>query len=72
MSADQTCDLMSIELADLRAAGDQLQSAMSRVGEWINGPDDQWEFMPYEVQMAVHEGLSAVEKWTEARKHSRV
>jgi hypothetical protein len=56
------------EIRQLRAAGDQMQSAMSRVAEWLKTHDT---VMPYEVRMAVLEGESAVNDWTEARRLSR-
>jgi hypothetical protein len=42
--------------------GDKLQSAASRLAEWVRGQD-----APYEVAMAAIEARSAVEQWTVAR-----
>jgi hypothetical protein len=42
--------------------GDKLQSAASRLAEWVRGQD-----APYEVAMAAIEARSAVEQWTGAR-----
>lgn len=49
---------------DLIAVGDQLQSAGSRVAEWIK--QHQLD-VPYEVDMAALELASAVKWWTELR-----
>lgn len=45
-------------------AGDQLQSAMSRLGEATEDVE-----LRYEARMARLEGLSAVDAWTKARRH---
>lgn len=46
--------------------GDQLQSAASRLAEWVRAQED----VPYEVLMAALEAGSAVRRWTEARRKS--
>lgn len=68
------CELsqMREELADLRAIGDTMQSAFSRVAQSVHeiiGNDVG--LMGYESYMALLEGESAIEKWTEARKKSK-
>lgn len=50
---------------DLTAAGDTLQSAASRMAEWIN---KQGTEVPYEVLMATFEARTAIDKWTDARR----
>jgi hypothetical protein len=49
---------------DLSAVGDRMQSAASRLAEWVL---EQYE-KPYEVMMAAIETRAEVEKWTEIRK----
>lgn len=52
----------------LRVAGDAMQSAASRMAEYINSrrsPSD-----PYEVVMAALEADGATQAWTEARRDS--
>lgn len=58
------------ELADLRAIGDTMQSTLSRV---IAGLDKEElaHRLGYEGMMAILEGKSAIENWTETRKKSR-
>lgn len=60
------------ELVALRQAGDQMQSALSRLAEYVQ---ECWtcgdEPVPYEVRMAALEGQSAVAEWTESRRQSR-
>ena len=46
--------------------GDTLQSAASRMAEWIRALDPNT--VPYEVSMAALEARSAVDEWTEARR----
>lgn len=54
------------ELADLRAVGDQLQSAASRLAEYVSSLD--YDEVPYEVSMAVSEARRAVADWTALRR----
>lgn len=61
---------MPSDPSDLRATGDAMQSALSRVLEhfdkvlaWVD-PDS----VPYEVRMAVVEGRDAVDAWTALRR----
>lgn len=60
------------ELVRLRQVGDQMQSAGSRVAEWmaeqIENPDV--DVLPYEVRMAYLELTAAIHHWTEIRKES--
>lgn len=55
------------ERDDLRAAGDQMQSNLSRILEWARQPWDTQEKMPYEVAMACVEAQSDIDLWTEIR-----
>ena len=56
------------ELAELRYIGDGLQSAASRMAEWIAAfTDTRIMAMPYEVRMAALEARDYVEQWTDAR-----
>lgn len=54
------------------AAGDLMQSSLSRLIEWVSLVDDPTAkspiILPYEVRMAILEGQSAIEAWTEARR----
>lgn len=50
---------------DLTAAGDLMQSAASRVTEWLFESET---VMPYEVVMATMELQGAIKDWTEARR----
>lgn len=50
------------ELERLIRPGDTLQSAASRLAEWVRENDP-----PYEVRMAAIEAQRAVEEWTDAR-----
>lgn len=45
------------------APGDKLQSAASRLAEWVSAQGD----VPYEVRMAAIEARGAVRQWTLAR-----
>lgn len=55
------------QLSDLRAAGDLMQSSLSRIIEYVTV-----QTLPYEVRMAVHEGASAIEDWTNVRRADAV
>jgi hypothetical protein len=60
------------ELLELRAIGDLMQSASSRVLDWITSVESiEHDSIPYEVRGALHEIRSTVAKWTEIRKTSR-
>lgn len=48
--------------------GDQLQSAASRMAEYLLNLDTK---IPYEVLMAAHEANSAVDEWTKVRRQFR-
>jgi hypothetical protein len=63
-----------MELANLRQAGDAMQSSLSRVLAWIAAefPEHRIDSLGYETFMATLEGHSAIATWTEARKASRV
>lgn len=50
----------------LLQSGDQLQSAASRMAEFLRGQEIN---MPYEVSMATLEAERAVGNWTKARKN---
>jgi hypothetical protein len=71
MTVDECIALAEADtFSALIAAGDEMQSALSRIVEWAAHP------LPgarkqYEVAMAVLEGESAVQAWTEARKQVR-
>lgn len=56
------------EVGDLRAYGDEMQSALSRLAEYVLG---SCKDVPYETRMAALEGRSAVGRWTETRRRSR-
>jgi hypothetical protein len=60
------------ELDLLRQHGDLMQSSLSRLVEWMwaEFPDHRWDALPYEVGMAMLEGESAVEAWTDARRRA--
>lgn len=63
--------------SDLRATGDAMQSALSRLAEYIYGETNvegraRTDKPPYEVQMAALEGKSAVDQWTELRRRDAV
>ena len=49
-------------------AGDQMQSALSRIIEFVDGHMRAGHDVPYEVRMAVLEGEDAINEWTEARR----
>lgn len=51
------------ETAELRYIGDGLQSAASRLADYVERGDKA----PYEVAMACHEARDFVEQWTAAR-----
>jgi hypothetical protein len=79
MAYDQTtADLlrerkgMEQEIADLRAAGDQLQSSLSRVLAWIEDNADRIPALGYETHMSMLEGRSAIDLWTEIRRKATV
>jgi hypothetical protein len=57
---------LEAELADLRAVGDEIQSAASRMATHLL--IDPEASPPYEVEMAAREARSAVDRWTELRK----
>lgn len=53
---------------DLTTAGDTLQSSASRLAAWVERMEhDHPLLVPYEVSMARHEALGAVDDWTAAR-----
>lgn len=52
-----------VVLSDLTRPGDAMQSALSRLSEWVKKNN-----APYEVFMACVEGDSAVNDWTETRR----
>jgi hypothetical protein len=52
----------------LTQIGDELQSAASRLAEWVG---QNFGDVPYEVGMASLEARSAVEEWTELRSSAR-
>lgn len=60
---------MEDERDNLRATGDLMQSSLSRVLEFVHQefPSHRWDALPYEVGMAVLEGESSVNLWTEIR-----
>lgn len=59
------------EFIELRAIGDQMQSALSRILSMLDAATDSpYPPLDYETQMAVIEGHSCIERWTEVRKHS--
>lgn len=55
-----------LEVANLRATGDRMQSEASRLAEFVLALDQA----PYEVHMAAIEAANAVEDWTEIRRES--
>lgn len=55
------------ETAELRHIGDALQSAASRMAEWIRNLPDGSVRIPYEVHMAAIEAEDYVDQWTAAR-----
>lgn len=57
------------EQDDLRSIGDRLQSAASRMAEWIVD-DSAQKNPPYEVVVAALEAEKAVAEWTDARAHT--
>lgn len=59
---DQRCEDVAGAPGRLIAAGDQLQSAASRLAEWVIECG-----APYEVYMAALEAQTAISAWTEAR-----
>lgn len=59
--------MLTHELALLRQHGDAMQSALSRLCEYLDGTEEQ---MPYEVSMARLEGHAAVDNWTDVRRES--
>lgn len=56
------------EIEMLRRVGDQMQSSLSRITEWVSQPWDKQEKVPYEVAMACVEGRSSVDQWTVVRR----
>lgn len=52
---------------DLSAVGDRMQSAASRLAEWVRDRPYGVQ-VPYEVEMAAIEARGEVEKWSEIRK----
>lgn len=52
--------------AALTQAGDTMQSAASRLAQWVRAQG--CESVPYEVWMAALEAESSVDHWTEARR----
>ncbi len=61
---------MAIDIrTDHIAAGDTMQSSLSRLLEWARPHlEAERSSMPYEVRMAFFEGERAVEEWTVARR----
>lgn len=58
--------------SDLRATGDAMQSALSRIATFLRQdearhPLDRLD-IPYEVRMACIEGLDACDEWTALRR----
>lgn len=51
---------------ELLVAGDYMQSSLSRLAEYVGKLD--YAKLPYRVAMALQEGHTAVEQWTEARR----
>lgn len=60
---------VSQETAELRYIGDGMQSAASRMAEWIRnvGSKVHGRELPYEVYMAALEAEDYVAQWTDAR-----
>lgn len=58
------------ELADLRAIGDTMQSALSRIITRLEG-QDPFKLLGYEGYQALLEGGRSIEEWTEARSKSK-
>lgn len=55
--------------SDLRATGDLMQSALSRLAEFVGQLDRlQVTSTPYEVRMALAEAHDAIEAWTALRR----
>lgn len=52
---------------ELLVAGDYMQSSLSRLCEYLHA---RYSELPYEVGMAVLEGRTGVDQWTEARRKS--
>ncbi len=67
-------DKLREEVVALRAAGDALQSAYSRLAEWAEWVKDRDDGIdrpvPYEVLMDACGSERLVEAWTEARRAS--
>ena len=61
----------SQELTRLRQIGDQMQSSLSRLHEYIDQNVD-YNDLPYEVAGATHEVQSAIQKWTDVRSKSKL
>lgn len=59
----------AIELSELRAVGDMMQSEASRIIEWISHKD-MGDQIPYEVRMAIIGVQNSIERWTEIRRKS--
>jgi hypothetical protein len=55
---------------DLTAIGDRMQSALSRIVEWVETPAPAPALPPYEVLNALNEGRRAVDDWTAARRET--
>jgi hypothetical protein len=51
---------------DLRAVGDQMQSAASRLAEFVSSL--KYATVPYEVACAVYEAERSVQEWTALRR----
>jgi len=64
---DQRCADIAGAPGRLIAAGDQLQSAASRMAEYLLKIGQERGDLPYEVFMAALEARTAVTAWTEAR-----
>src|SRR5688572_11923656 len=64
-----TCPVCEAEIErdSLIPAGDKLQSAASRMAEWIRTQAYDLIQVPYEVHQAAIEADSAVNQWTDAR-----
>lgn len=63
-AANEAAKQERTKAAKLLTPGDTLQSAASRLVEWVL----QQEGVPYETHMAALEARGAVAQWTEARR----
>lgn len=63
---------MDDELTTLRAIGDRMQSSLDRILATLETRSHDIPALGYETGMAIVEGQRAIERWTEARRLSRV